>query len=262
MNRASTTTQNYAGTWFRLSNATLARRSYRAGGATVDESGLPAATLDPTITSNGDGSARLSFATGAGIALSRGTPQAPFGAEIELSIDILDADATAYPTNPFRVGGTTAGAGITFDTSKRFQFGRLRLDNAYGSELVKLPMRLRVQRFDGTAFADDDSDSCSRVPASALLLTPSPAKLSAQPSLKNVPLFSGDAGLAFAAPGAPGEIALRINLGATGANLPWLRSDWPDDGNLDGVLDDDPQARATFGIWEGRDALIFVRELY
>ena len=55
---------------------------------------------------------------------------------------------------------------------------------------------------------------------------------------------------------------LLAKIDGRGANLPWLRSDWPEDGNLDGALDDDPQARATFGIWEGRDALIFVRELY
>ncbi len=53
-----------------------------------------------------------------------------------------------------------------------------------------------------------------------------------------------------------------IDLGATGANLPWLRYDWPEDGNLDGLLDDDPQARATFGIWSGRDQLIYMREVY
>ena len=45
------------------------------------------------------------------------------------------------------------------------------------------------------------------------------------------------------------------------AGLPWLRADWPEDG-LDGVPDDDPRARVTFGIWDGRDELIFVQESY
>ncbi|MBY0399329.1 LamG domain-containing protein [Myxococcota bacterium] len=262
VNREGETTANYVDDWLRLTNATLARRTYRTASLAVDVSGLPATTADPAISSHGDGAAILQFSTGTGIALARASAMAPFDAEIELSIDILDADATAYPSNPFRVGGTAAGTGIAFDVSKRFQFGRLRLDNAFGSELVALPMRLRTQRFDGTAFIDDDTDSCSRVPTTALALSPSPSSLVATPSLANVPLFSGNAGLSLAAPRVAGDVDLRVDLGSSGANLPWLRSDWPEDGNLDGVLDDDPRARATFGIWEGRDALIFQRELY
>ncbi|MFO0689645.1 MAG: LamG domain-containing protein [Myxococcota bacterium] len=256
------TTANYVDDWMRLSNATLSGRRYRVGGGSVDESGLPATTVDPTITTRNDGSAILDFSTGNGISLVRGAPAAPFDAEVELSIDVLDADATAYPSNPFRVGGTTTGAGIAFDVAKRFQYGRLRLDNAFGSELVTLPMRLRTQRFDGTAFGDDDADSCSRIPSTALVLSPSPSSLSAKPTIANLPLFAGNAGLTFAAPRATGQLDVRVDLGSTGANLPWLRADWPDDGNLDGALDDDPRGRATFGIWEGRDALIFQRELY
>ncbi|MBK7950061.1 MAG: hypothetical protein IPK00_15220 [Deltaproteobacteria bacterium] len=262
VDRDGETTANYIDDWLRLSNATLAHRSYRAASGSVDESGLPAPTVDPAITTRNDGSAILRFSSGSGIALVRGAPTAPFDAELELSIDVLDADATAYPSNPFRVGGTSAGAGIDFDVARRFQYGRVRLDNAFGSELVTLPMRLRTQRFDGTAFGDDDADSCSRIPSTAIRLTPSPASLDARPSIAHLPLFSGDAGLTFAAPHVSGDVEVRVDLGATGANLPWLRADWPEDGNQDGLLDDDPRARATFGIWEGRDALIFQRELY
>lgn len=260
--RGGETTANYIDDWFRLSNATLANRSYRVASATVDQSGLPAANVDPTITTKNDGSATLRFSTGTGISLVRGTPAAPFDAELELSLDVLDADATAPLSNPVRIGGTSAGAGIAFDVAKRFQYGRLRLDNAFGSELVRLPMRLRTQRFDGTAFGDDDADSCSRIPATAIVLSPSPASLAASPTLANVPLLAGDAGLSFAAPRATGQVDVRVDLGTSGANLPWLRADWPEDGNQDGVLDDDPRGQLTFGIWEGRDALIFQRELY
>lgn len=255
-------TVNYGGDWFRLSNATLARRAYRAGGITVDESGLPATTIDPEISARGDGSALLRFSTGSGLALVRETPSAPFEAELELSLDVLDADGTAFPGNPFRVGGTTPGTGIPFDVSKRFQWGRLRLDNAYGSELVPLPMRLRTQRFDGRAFADDDSDSCSRIPTSALVTVPTRKDWTTTPSIENVPLLLGQAGLRFDPPRVTGSVDVRVDLGASGANLPWLRGDWPEDGNQDGRFDDDPTGRATFGIWEGRDVVIFQRELY
>ncbi len=262
LSRGGTVTANYQGDWFRLSNATLEGRRYRANGASVDESGLPSPSRDPDIVQNNNGSATLTFSAGSGLVLTRAAPIAPFDAELELAIGIVDADGTVYPDNPLRIGGTAAGAGIAFAPSKRFQYGRLRLDNAFGSELVTLPMRLRVQRFDGTRFDDDDLDSCSEIPASALVRSASPTDLATTPSLGHVPLFAGDAGLAWSAPKATGQVDVRVDLGASGANLPWLRGDWPEDGNLDGVPDDDPQARATFGIWEGRDALIFVRELY
>ncbi|MEZ4334520.1 MAG: LamG domain-containing protein [Myxococcota bacterium] len=260
--QGGSTTVNYDGDWFRIAPETLTGRAYRAGGIPVDEGGLPATSDDPVIENRGSGVARLRFSSGEGLALPRDTPIAPFDAEIELAIDIADLDGTAHPANPFRVGGTAAGTGIAFDVSKRFQLGRLRLDNAFGSELTPLPMRLRTQRFDGIAFDDDDTDSCSAVPASALVLTPAPATLPAAPEIAHVPLFAGDAGLRLEAPLAPGTVDVRVDLGAGGAGLPWLRADWPEDGNLDGVPDDDPRGRATFGIWEGRDAMIFQRELY
>jgi len=262
VNAAGATTANYAGSWWRITNASLASRAYSVGGATLDASGIPDTTSDPVIVSNGDGTGTLTFSTGSGLAIARDRPIAPFDAELQLAIDVLDEDGTAYAENPYVFGGTESGSGIAFDSSKRFQYGRLRLDNAFGSELVTLPMRLRVQRFDGTAFADDDSDSCTRVPETALVRDPTPPGFATSPSVGHLPLLSGDAGLTWSAPGVAGEVELRIDLGASGANLPWLRSDWTDDGNLDGALDDDPKARATFGIWEGRDALIFVQELY
>lgn len=262
VNAAGGTTTNYAGSWWRLTNGSLAQRAYSIGGAALDASALPPSTSDPAIHSNGDGTGTLTYSSGSGLAVARDRLVAPFDAEIQLATHVLDEDGTAYAQNPFVFGGTGAGKGIAFDVSKRFQAGRLRLDNAYGSELAALPMHLRAQRFDGTAFDDDDSDSCSRVPASALVPVPSPTGLATSAAVGHEPLFSGDAGLTWSAPLDPGFVDVRVDLGTAGANLPWLRSDWPEDGNLDGTLDDDPRARATFGIWEGRDALIFVQELY
>ena len=82
------------------------------------------------------------------------------------------------------------------------------------------------------------------------------------PTIANNLLLGGNSGLVLLAPNVPGTVDIVVNLGASGADLPWLRFDWPSDGNLDGALDDDPSARATFGIWEGRDHLIYTREVY
>lgn len=262
VNAGGDTTENYAGSWWRITDASLSNRLYSAGSATVDASGLPPTTTDPAIRIDGAGLGQLTFSSGTGLILERGTPEAPFDAEIALSIDVADLDGVAYASNPFRFGGTTAGAGMAFDVSKRFQFGRLRLENGHGSELVDLPLRLVTQRFDGRVFADDDSDSCSDLSAGHITLSPTPAALSSSASIAHQPLLSGQAGLVLSAPGQVGSATLSVDLGPSGANLPWLRFDWPSDGNLDGSYDDDPSGNATFGIWEGRSKLIDRREIY
>lgn len=123
-------------------------------------------------------------------------------------------------------------------------------------------MSLRARRFDGSAFIDDDNDSCSSISSAWLTLSPTPPALPTTPTIGNNPLLSGNSALTMSAPDDDGTVDIVIDLGATGAHLPWLRYDWPEDGNLDGLLDDDPRARATFGNWSGRDQLIYMREVY
>jgi hypothetical protein len=262
VNAAGGITANYAGSWWRISNSSLANRAYTSTGGSLDVSQLPPTSVDPAISDNAEGTGTLTFSPLTVLSMIRTIPIAPFDAEIQLSLDVLDEDGTVYPLNPFTVGGTSIGAGMTFDVSKRFQFGRLRIDNAHGSELVTLPMSLRAQRFDGSVFVNDDNDNCSRIPTATLSLTPSPPSLTSVPTIGNDPLLSGDSARTMSAPNDDGSVDIVISLGPSGANLPWLRYDWPEDGNLDGVFDDDPSARATFGIWSGRDPLIYMREVY
>ncbi len=49
-----------------------------------------------------------------------------------------------------------------------------------------------------------------------------------------------------------------IEIDLSSAGLGSLRGDW--DG--DSLYDDNPTGRATFGIYKGRDPIIFLRELY
>jgi len=262
VNAAGGTTANYAGSWWKLTNDSLANRSYAVGGMSVDSSRLPDTAVDPAIAENGDGTGTLTFSSGGGLIIERTTPVAPFDAEVALSIDVVDTDSTAYASNPYTVGGTTSGAGIAFSAGSRFLYGRLRVDNAHGSELVDLPVSSRAQHFDGDVFIDDNDDSCSQIDVAHLGLTRTPIALGTSATITHTPLFAGASGLEFSAPNAQGTVDLEVDLGPSGANLPWLQFDWPSDGNLDGNLDDNPSARITFGIWEGRDQVIFIRESY
>jgi hypothetical protein len=41
-----------------------------------------------------------------------------------------------------------------------------------------------------------------------------------------------------------------------------LRFDWPVDGHSGGLPGEDPTSRVTFGIYKGRDTIIYMRENY
>ncbi len=109
-NVANATTTLYAGSWWRLTNASLTGKSYTAATGTLDTSGITG--TDPVIASAGAGSGTLTFGSGSGLLFTRATPVAPFNAEIALAINVIDADGVAYASNPASFGTASAGNGI------------------------------------------------------------------------------------------------------------------------------------------------------
>jgi len=269
-NAAGGTTTNYAGAFWKITDAELAadgNRTYAAATGSLDTSLLPAP--DPAIASNGDGTGTLTFSAGGGLAFDRAAPVAPFDAEVSLSLDVVDEDDVAYAGNPARFGDASPGNGIAFDDGKEIRYGRLAFANAHGSELLALGLPLRSEYFDGAGFATNALDGCSAVSIPFLALsndaeagqTDGDIVLGAgstSASLANSPFVGGEAGLAFSAPGDgnTGYVDVLADLtAATGADLPWLRFDWDGDGS-----DEDPAGRASFGIYAGSDVVIHVRE--
>jgi MSHA biogenesis protein MshQ len=143
--------------------------------------------------------------------------------------------------------------------------GRLQLQNAYGSELLDLPVPLFSQYWNGSVWVKNSDDSCTPViaPTSGAGLTfylevPTVRgnHLSATETTASVnatgKLVLGDAGLKFSKPGTDntGYVDITIPL----ASQPWLQFPWKGAGNVD------PSARATFGIY--KSPLIYRRENY
>lgn len=257
---ANSTTRNYAGTWFRLTNGSLANQAYAAFAGTLDTGGAPG--TDPVILPGGDGTATLTFSSGSGFFFQRGaTPVAPFDADIALSVDVIDLDGAAYTGNPARFGEATAGNGIPFDAGKQMRWGRLAFENAHGSEVVPLQVPLRAEYWLGAGyFGTNVADVCTTLAIGNLQTTPTPGSLVSTPSFANVPLASGDAGLSLSAPGAgnAGTIDLEQDLSNAGDDLGWLQFDWEQDGGHD----ENPTGRATFGVFSGDGSVIFHREIY
>jgi hypothetical protein len=172
------------------------------------------------------------------------------------SLDMNAATAgVCAPCNAKAVGGSTS-----------LRYGRLRILNAHGSELRALPLTVRSEFWSGSGFAVNGSDGCAALAAGDFSLSNWQGNL----NLGETALAAGGpwtaVGGLFSGPGLTvpglnnqGSVDVTINLGTR----PWLRGRWNDavdtDADANTMHDDDPVARATFGIY--RDRLIYRREI-
>jgi MSHA biogenesis protein MshQ len=265
-NGATGTTQNYSGVWWKMTDASLTGRSYTAATGTLDTGALP--SPDPVIADLGGGTGTLAFGSGAtGLAFTRAAPVAPFDAEISLAINVIDTDGIAYAGNPARFGQASAGNGIAFDNGKAMRYGRLNLTNAFGSELLPLPMPMRAQYYVDatTGFVTNTADVCTSIALSSIQLTSAVETVTADNPIRvkgvrtttasiATPFAAGDAGLSFSAPGAGGDGYVDV----TPTTPSYLQFDW--DG--DSAYDDNPTARANFGVYRGSNRQIYLRERF
>lgn len=273
-NAQGATTRNYTGSYFRLGNAALTGKAYTAFVGTLDTSLLPA--TDPVIADAGAGVGTLTFGAGGGLGFLRGAPAAPFDADIALALNVIDLDGVAYAANPARFGSATLGNGIAFDdgnaataNDKALRWGRLRVANAYGSELLPNAPAVAVDYYTGTGFTVNTLDTCTPLSTAFLQLTSAvetkalgQATIAVAPganstaSVDATPVRAGLSALRFSAPGAGKLGYINYNYDLTAAGLGWLRYDWAGTGGHD----QSPTGRVEFGIYPGSDGVIYQRE--
>lgn len=267
-------TENYAGEFFKIDNTSLPDPVYTSTPATLDTSGLPPGSSDPAVVSTGAGVGTLTFSGGAGLFYTRGAEEPTFDADITLSLDILDGDGAAAQSNPVEFG---AAGGIPFDAGANMRYGRGRLQNGYGSELVNLTLPFRTEYFvnSTTGFVPNTEDSCTS--AVSLSLGAFTENLAAGDTCVFDTGAPGDSGegcvvagppaLRFRAPPLGGDFNLHLKAPGAGndgsttatADVPdWLEFDW--DTTSPGL--EDPTGTAVFGIFRGVDRRIYIREVY
>lgn len=233
LNAGGGTTVNYSGAFAKT--VTLA-----------DANGAPG-TFNPAALAAGD------FA--AGVANSTGMQNVSFTfvnkqtAPATLRVRASDGEATSAAGNE----GTTP-----------IRSGRLVLSNAHGSEWLALTLPIQTQYWSGSAWATNIPDSCTDI-TGALVFVSNPAGM---PSPSGGAISAGKGSLSFPAPNQKGSVEVCANLGSdgdnpivacrTGTSHPWLQGSWDANGNYD----DNPSARATFGIYPGRAPVIYRRERY
>jgi MSHA biogenesis protein MshQ len=157
-------------------------------------------------------------------------------------------------------------ASFAIEGTASIRSGRLRLLNAYGSELLSLPIPLEAQYWNGSSYVRNQQDSCTTVPASSISMSNYRNNLSACET--RIGYLSGTGNLSngvsrylrLSKPGAGnnGSVDLTVNMSsvsgktcvtatesnATSANIPWLGAS--------------PATRATFGIY--KTPIIYMRE--
>ncbi len=276
---SNNTTTLYTGAWWRITStsvtpATQAAR-YSAATGSPDVSGLPAVASDPAVVDTGAGTGTLTFSSGTGIFFTRTTPAAPFDAELSLALNVIDADGVAYASNPARFGAATAGNGIGFNNGKATRFGRLRLFNANGSQLIAMPVAMQTQYWNGSGFVTNTLDSCTTLALNNVALGNYQRNLNSGETTVTIggAFNSGVGTLRLSAPGAAnnGSVDVSVNLTAatagasctagmpasTGAGKGYLQGAW-----CGTAYTSDPTARATFGTYRGADQFIYQREDY
>ena len=206
--------------------------------------------------------------------LPANTPDGPFPAT-GFGIAPLDPDNVRLPIYDLDVDNNAANDHLRVGTTD-IRFGRLFMQNAYGSGGNILPVPLQLQYWSGSNFVVNGDDSCTTLNRSQIAMDFTPvSNLTACETAVNagtVPFTSGVGTLILSAPGTTndGSVLLTANLNsaaglfcnpasyvaATNASKAYLLGRW-DSG---AAYDDQPSARAAFGIYGQPKNFIFFRE--
>ncbi|HEY9147152.1 MAG TPA: LamG domain-containing protein [Thiobacillus sp.] len=271
-NAAGATTLNYAGALWKLAPAG-AVQTYTPVTGNLDIGLLG----PPTVTASGGGTGVLTANAADEIAFVRATPVAPFTADVSLSMSIQDiAEAGVSGNGTVDTPTPLLFASIAFDAGNQIRFGQLVLSNALGSELLGLPVPIETRYWNGSGFALNTADFCTQLAANQVAL--SGWRRNLNPCETSVSLSgrfnTGRGNLRLSAPGAgnTGSVDLTVQLGATAsgsscvggavtaaaaASQTWLQGRWSG-----GAYNQNPAARASFGLYRGSKSLIYLREMY
>lgn len=276
-NAAGVTTVEYSGALWKLSASSVTQAITTTPAApTVDTSGVGAATL----TSNDNGTGLLVGAAGDKLRFNRpvAVPTNPFNANLALAWSVQDGTEVGVSGNGMIATTTPLSfTSIAFDAGAQMRFGDLRINPAYGSELIDLPVLVEARYWDGQRMALNSADQCTTLPRESVAMSNFQRNLSACKTAvaSNLTLTGGRAyaKLAKPGPGNGGSVNLTLQLGAiaTGqvcnavgmstvpaasANMPWLQGRW----SGAAAFDQNGATRASFGQY--RSPLIYQREVF
>jgi len=195
-----------------------------------------------------------------------------FGIAPESRIPPLESDGVQMGSYDLNVGGSNDHTSImdaSVQTTTEVRFGRLRLINAYGSELLPPRVGYRLEYWAGSQWQVNVADSETPLEAGNIYS----GSLGAPTRLTSP---TRGVGVITFAPAAVGIYDIAVNLNASGndtscnashggttaANMPWLKGFWSPQATCNGTAAwlQDPNARIKLG--SPKAAYIYMRERY
>ncbi len=271
---ANTTTQNYTGAYWKLP-------AVLTGTMVLDTTHLPAEvavahasttnrwynpmnvfeTLTPSL-----GVGYVEFSTDAQFTITRpittGVNVAPFDPSLSLVYQVGDSDGIQSTQSSYHFGDILPGNGLDFTSAKQMRQGRIRLGNVSGSELLNLKMPMILEYYNGSLFIANTEDTCTAFVTTPTQVRAVPDELSKRVLTNTVPDKSTDTGVFVNAARSvlltkggtetptQGYVDVTVDVAAT---LPWLAYPWR-------LGSENPEARASFGIYQGPAPIVYREE--
>ena len=213
----------------------------------------------------------------ASLALQRAAaPDGPYSA-VRVGIAPADPDGVTLDAAALNLDADNNGSSerAQIGAASVLRFGRLRLQNAHGSQLVQMPLALQAQYWNGTAFVTNTDDNCTAIAPANVALGNYRRNLGAGETTVSTSgtLSAGTGTVRLSAPGATNEGSVDVSINLTGVpagasctagmsastptTLSHLQGAW-----CGGTYTNDPTARATFGVYGSSERVIFQRENY
>lgn len=249
-------------------NNAAARTPFAACGATPAQPCLALTTPASGAFVNGSADISLPYA----VYRDTTAPRGPYSV-LDVGIAPVDSDGVKINTYDIDTVNVTAGTPNHAKLGRTdVRYGRLEMANAYGSELLKLPISIGAEYWSGNVFVPNTDDSCTAIAANNLALQNYKGGINST----NLPTGSIASGITLIGgqgkivlnppsphPAKKGSADLCLDLGndaacsaTTPLNWPWLQGAWRGTAYIY-----DPFIRATFGIYRS-GPIIYLREAY
>ena len=253
-NFQNVTTANYTGTFARLNIPT------QLGAGAIDDpaagvrrplAACAAPAVGPCLARGAASGSFLNGASGAitlPLSVARGTTAvAPYTA---FKLGVMPIDSDGVRIGAYNLDTVNVVAGVNqraLVASSALRYGRLQIDNAYGSELLNLSVKVAAQYWNGSAWVANTQDSCTPLGASGFTVAGQSGGITAL----NMNASHLVAGTAMAS-GAGKVVLTKPTPAPTVKGRALLQSG---NGYLPGT------GRVTFGVYKA-GPVIYVRETY
>ena len=253
------TTLNYEGPRAKLDSANAAHLNVGA----IDTGTATALTARLLASASAGAWSRGEVTVSTKLQLRRApAPDGPFNT---VSLGVAPRDADGVTLAAFNLDADANGTNERFNVgTARLMFGRLKLGNAYGNELLNMRIPIQAQFWTGTGFRQNALDNCTTIANTNVLLSNHRGGITASNMAS-----PGNVGMGAAFNAGVGSLmlkrpvpppSLKGSVDITIALLPEAKRYLQGRG-AGPLFDQDPSSRATFGLFKS-GPVIYVRETY